>query len=93
MTAAYNMSVHEVNLAVIKQTLNKQLCDEVLCGYEREPILRITALSKTALHSEHHGFVCLILCFLPQLEIRKNMIKNESVITTTLCWCVNSMTV
>lgn len=47
MTAAYNMSVHEVNLAVIKQTLNKQLCDEVLCGYEREPILRITALSKT----------------------------------------------
>lgn len=41
------MSVREVNLAVIKQTLNKQLCDEVLCGYEREPILRITALSKT----------------------------------------------
>lgn len=57
MTAAYNMSVHEVNLAVIKQTLNKQLCDEVLCGYEREPIFRITALYSTP---QWTSWICLL---------------------------------
>lgn len=37
---AYNMSVPELNLAVIKQTSKKQKLYEVIYGYEMPPILR-----------------------------------------------------
>lgn len=38
----YNMYVPKLNLAVIKQAIKKQKLDEVIYGYERTPIFRIT---------------------------------------------------
>lgn len=67
---AYNMSVHELNLAVIKQTMNKEQCDEVFSGYEWETILRIRALWKT------RGFVFLML-FFNSFKISRNMSKKS----------------
>lgn len=40
---AYNMSVPELNRATIKHTVKELECDEVIYGYEREPVFRLTA--------------------------------------------------
>lgn len=37
-TFAYNMSVLELNLASMKQTMKEQKLDEVVYGYEMAPV-------------------------------------------------------
>ena len=37
-TFVYNMSVLELNLAAIKQTMKEQKLDEVVYGYEMVPV-------------------------------------------------------